>query len=1031
MSPRLALHLLGPPQVQLDEALVLIDRRSGLALLAYLAVEACQRSGQRLSREFLSGLLWPEIDQDKAYTNLRHTLWELHQSLGRGWITAGRTAVEIKSEADIDLDVVRFQELVAQSRQQPVISRRSAILAEAASLYRNHFLTGFSLREASEFNEWVYAQSENYRSQILEVLRMLVEDGCALGQAETVIPHARRLVAFDPLNEAVHRLLMQVYLQAGQPSAALQQYQSCEKILRRELGLDPQPETHQLYKRIRKGASSQAPVPQKTIPKIPKHNLLVQLTSFIGREKECTQVCELLAGQRLVTLTGTGGIGKTRLALQVGEKLLGGFPDGAWFLALDALSQPDQIPNALAALFRIRPVPERSNIEQLLDVLGRRILLLILDNCEHLRDASVRLIGTLLAGCPHLKILTTSREVLGVDGETIYTVPSLSLPEELQVMPLEKKVPEFEALRLFHERAGLVMQAFKLSPENTGIVTAICRCLDGIPLAIELAAARLDILQPHEILEQLRASFALLVQRGHAAVPRHQSMRASMDWSWGLLAEEERVFLRRLSVFVGGWTLEAAQQVCEGQAVQILVALAAKSLIVVQKVEGQATRYRLHEIIRQYAAEKLSQANEADLLRERHLQYYLSLAGQAEIALVGPASAEWMVQLNREDGNLHAALAWAEKTNMQAELNIINCLKTYWSRYDLRESYRLLDMLLNKPAVQAYPAERARALCTQSGFLQLLEQDDAARSASLAGLKLARLCGDKRIEIDNLVDLTYLSGPVEHNEFGQRALNLARALKDPRREALTLAALAWKDRENYSRARLNWEKAFNLFRLLGDTSNLMVNLVDYGYIQFSYGDYGSAQSTFDEALRISQESDFPDYRPAALFSRGIIAMMNGDLDQAHTCLQEAADLTEATGNRRDTFFQRTRLGHLAVRQGALPEAHALFGQTAREFLMDRSEIGLVYTFEGIAALSVTVGRYAIAAGLIGWADDVRRKINDRRPDLEQADIDRLISACVLKMGEEAFADTYDAGQTMSMDGAVTFALESNESVQIN
>jgi len=226
MSPRLALHLLGPPQVQLDEAPVLIDRRSGLALLAYLAVEGGQRSRQSFSRESLSGLLWPDTDQAKAYSNLRHTLWELHRGLGQGWITADRSSVGLNSEADIDLDVVHFERLVAPSRQQPDISRRVALLSEAASLYRNHFLTGFSLREASEFNEWAYSQAESYRGQILDVLRMLVEDTYALGQAEAAIPHARRLVAFDPLNEAAHRLLMQVYLQAGQHSAALLQYQS-------------------------------------------------------------------------------------------------------------------------------------------------------------------------------------------------------------------------------------------------------------------------------------------------------------------------------------------------------------------------------------------------------------------------------------------------------------------------------------------------------------------------------------------------------------------------------------------------------------------------------------------------------------------------------------------------------------------------------------------------------------------------------------------------------------------------------------
>ncbi len=371
MSARLALYFLGTPLLQMDDAPVLIDRRVGMALLAYLAVEEIPHSRQRCSRELLSGLLWPDFDQAKAYSNLRHALWEIQRNLGKGWILAGRASVGINPDADIFLDVVRFQELIAQSRQQSDISQRIPLLVEATSLYRNHFLTGFSLREASEFNEWVYLQAENFRSQMLEALNMLVEATLASGQADAAIPYARRLVAFDPLNEAAHRSLMQVYLQAGQPSAALQQYQSCEKILRRELGLDPQPETHQLYKQIRKGVKL-TPAPKPAVRSAPPHNLPAQLSTFIGREQECAQVCDLLAGHRLVTLTGTGGIGKTRLALQVGEKVLCDYPDGVWMLALEALSDPNQVPHSLAVIFHIREVPARSVMEQLLDVLAAR-----------------------------------------------------------------------------------------------------------------------------------------------------------------------------------------------------------------------------------------------------------------------------------------------------------------------------------------------------------------------------------------------------------------------------------------------------------------------------------------------------------------------------------------------------------------------------------------------------------------------------------------------------------------------------------
>src|SRR5215213_4077691 len=319
MSPRLVLQFLGLPQLHLDDQPIATDRRKAIALLAYLAVNDSDHGSQHYSREALSALLWPDYEQAKAFSNLRRTIWEVHQALGEGWLIAERETVCLNTGTAIDLDVANFQKLLAKSRQQAEPRLRIPLVIDAVKLYRNHFLTGFSLKDAYSFNEWAYAEAEDLRGKLAAALETLSEDYPAIGEAEKAIPYARRLITLDPLNEASHRKLMEVYIQAGQHSAALKQYQACEQILRKELGLDPQPETRALYKKTRRGRGKEQanaiPLEKQDQTRAPAHNLPSPLSTFIGREKEIAQVASLLGKQRLVTLAGAGGIGKTRLAV--------------------------------------------------------------------------------------------------------------------------------------------------------------------------------------------------------------------------------------------------------------------------------------------------------------------------------------------------------------------------------------------------------------------------------------------------------------------------------------------------------------------------------------------------------------------------------------------------------------------------------------------------------------------------------------------------------------------------------------------
>ncbi|HXD11057.1 MAG TPA: BTAD domain-containing putative transcriptional regulator, partial [Anaerolineales bacterium] len=429
LSPRLALHLLGPPRLEIDNSPITIDRRKTLALLAYLAVNRGSHT-----RDYLSALLFPDYDQAKAFTNLRHTLWETQQAIGEGWIVADHETIGLiadtnhltpsaEAERVVWLDVAQFESLITQSRTQNDVSICIPVLTDSVKLYRNHFLTGFSLKDAPNFNEWTIAESENLRHQFASALTRLIDVHCSLSQAETAIPYARRLIALDPLNETSHRLLMQVYIQAGQHNAALKQYKVCEQVLRKELGVDPQPETRALYKQIRKGEFKTIhPVKQKEMG-APQHNLPFQISTFIGREKELDDIANLIANNRLVTLVGTGGIGKTRLSLKVGEGLLKEYANGIWLVELASLSDPSLVPQTVATLFNLVEGSEEPLAETLIRVLRSKTVLLILDNCEHLLDACAHLADALLKNCPNLKILTSSREPLGITGEAQYHVP--------------------------------------------------------------------------------------------------------------------------------------------------------------------------------------------------------------------------------------------------------------------------------------------------------------------------------------------------------------------------------------------------------------------------------------------------------------------------------------------------------------------------------------------------------------------------------------------------------------------------------
>lgn len=463
-----------------------------------------------------------------------------------------------------------------------------------------------------------------------------------------------------------------------------------------------------------------------------RSNLPTFLTSFIGREKEQAEILKLIDKHRLVALVGSGGVGKTRLSLKVGEQMLGDFAHGVWLVELAPILDSVLVPRTTAIAIGLRDEPQRPVIDMLTDYLREKQMLIILDNCEHLLDVCAQVADTLLKRCPRLKILATSREALGILGEAIYRVPSLQLPDLGELLG---KFREYESVRLFEERAQLTQMNFSLTIENISSVAKICNRLDGIPLAIELAAARVNMYSTEQIAARLQQSFHLLTTGNRAALPRHQTLQAAIDWSYNLLSPNEQILFRRLSVFVNGWTLEAAESICSDATIKsedvlnLLSHLVEKSLINIEELRS-ARRYGILETIRQYADEKLMESGEYDSVRDKHMEYFLNLAETAEPHLRRAEQIEWLHQLDAEHDNLRAALAWAMgKPSAEPILRLAGALGTFWYLHGhWLEGANWLDQALSKGWDQnnyTEKAARARTLYRRANLaLQLEEGDD-------------------------------------------------------------------------------------------------------------------------------------------------------------------------------------------------------------------------------------------------------------------------------------------------------------------
>ena len=796
------------------------------------------------------------------------------------------------------------------------------------------------------------------------------------------------------------------------------------------LHLEHEPQwVERLLELARQARLGELPETGKTIT---PNNLPAALTTFIGREKEQAEILQLIGTHRLVTLTGSGGVGKTRISLKVGGQVLDEYANGVWLVELAPLSDPELLPQTVASVFGIVFQATRSPTELLFNFLRLKTALLILDNCEHLLDASAHIADTLLKYCPQLKILATSREALGILGEVVYHMPSLGLPDIQKTLETFR---DYESVRLFEERARLAAPDFKLTMENASAVAQICSRLDGIPLAIELAAARVNMFSTTQIATRLDDRFNLLTSGSRTALPRQQTLRASIDWSWNLLSNPERRLLRRLTVFAGGWTLESAESVCSAEAdisphevSERMTQLVAKSLVIVDRHPGRERRFHLHETIREYALEKLLEADEEETIRGQLLNYFLDVSERAEPALHGPDQIEWYSRLVEERDNLRVALAHASRTDasaadLEAGLTIAAKLVDYWVASDYREGLRWSTEFIQNHASKTFPLARAKTLMTQGWLLWSTQQFEAVRSIAEECLVVFRRFDDQLGEYDALIlmgNMQHFAGDIEQRaEFAQQALALARSMGDDLRQAFALFILGW-DQRDPRRAREHLEEAVVIFRRRGDWRFLAQALGILGLAVLSNGDLESAEELLDEAYEANQRTN-QSAMEYVLTGKGIVCMLRGEYDEARLYLQKNIDNLEKMGNRMGVLWGRTRLAEVALREGRVTEAHQILVDTIKNFHANGNRNGLASALDKMASLYVVTGKPNLAVRLIGWSDATRAAIGDPRPRLEQTDLDRDIAAIKARIGDDAYETAYRAGQGLTLEEAVAFA----------
>jgi predicted ATPase/class 3 adenylate cyclase len=787
---------------------------------------------------------------------------------------------------------------------------------------------------------------------------------------------------------------------------------------------------HYLFQVEVAGLPSDFP-PIRSLDVLP-NNLPRQLTSFIGREKEMAEVKRLLSTAYLVTLTGSGGAGKTRLALQVAADVVEDYRDGVWLAEFAPVADPALVPKTVASTLNVPEQPERELIGTLVAALRAKALLLVLDSCEHLLAACRDLAAALLRTCPQVRLLATSREGLGIPGETLWRVPSLSMPEE--ILPRPEELVLYDALRLFVDRAVATTPGFTVTSENALAVAQVCRRLDGIPLAIELAAARVKVLAVDQIAARLDDRFRLLTGGSRMVLPRHRTLRAAIDWSYGLLSERERAVLRRLSVFAGGWTLEAAEAVCTGGGIEasdvldLLTQLVDKSLVVAQTHGGEA-RYQLLETVREYGRERLHESEAVEQVQRRHRDWYLALTEQVEPKLEGRERETWLDRLERENDNLRAALDWSlEHRDADAVMRLANSLYRFW---DIRgywsEGLHWLEAALSLDSGDPSPM-RARALDAAGALARLLGDTKRAVARLEETVGIYRVLGDKKGMANALLTLGIAAYRQSDYDRAAALLEESTALSRASGDNTTMAfsiyllGILARVRGDYGKAETLCKESLTLSQALGLKWRAGLALDGLGLVALCQGDYERAKSLFQRALDLHEQEGYRYGQAASLNSYSIAAYVQGEYERAGVLSEQSLALSRKTGDKGAIARSLSMLGRVASRQGNFKEAVEKHNESLVMFRDLGERLGIVQALERLG--SVTAASAPIrAARLLAAATSVRETIGAPLPAYDRAEHDTAVDQVRAVLDSAVFSAAWADGRAMTLEQAVEYALD--------
>jgi predicted ATPase/DNA-binding SARP family transcriptional activator/Tfp pilus assembly protein PilF len=1027
-----------------DRALTRFATQKAAGLLAFLAYHP----GRRHPRDQLIALFWPDTDVAKARHSLSQALTFLRRDLGGSDISGNallltdRTTVRLNADV-VATDVAEFREAIAAAGRATELSERRGLLTRAVELYRAPLLDGFC-------DDWVLQERGALAELYFDALRQLLGVLEGEGRFETAIGYARRGVGLDPLREETHRDLMRVLAASGQPEAALRQYREVERRLCEELETRPSAATRALASRIRRIAEETLPsrpalprarqraatrrrpnpAPQRSASDlIQSPSLPVPLTQFFGRQDEMSRLRVLLSDRNhantrahLVTLTGPGGSGKTRLAIEIAAGLRDTFTDGVCFVSLAPIRNPELVLPMIARTLGVRENAGRPLLQILKERLRDRRLLLLLDNFEHVVSAAPE-IADLLASCPRLGVLVTSRMRLNLRGEHSIPVPPLEAPHSdcfegkatnrLNARRLEALASsQYPAVALFLERAREVNPSFVLTDENAPAVAMICRRLDGLPLALELAAAHLRVLPLQALLERLtgrdtsarnggrRSSGSTLqmLTGGARDLPaRQQTLQDTIAWSYDLLAEQEKTLFHRLAVFAGSWSIETAEAICaESEPIfDALLALADRSLVMRQEGEGQ-TRYRMLETIREFALDRLAQSGEEATIRDRHARFFTSLAEEAEAAQCSSEWVdEWPDRLERDLDNIRGALAWlGERGDAEAELRLALALGRFWGEAGrCSEGRDCFLRALARPGAAPPTAARSWALYAAGTLSLTLGDYTPARRLFEEALIVSRAAGEKP------------ALAVTFNNYGLLA----------------------RDGGDYATARRLFEEALAVNRETGDRKSQAPNLCNLAHTLLGEGDYAQAKRLYEEADAIDRE--FGGWGDA-FWGPGVVALKQGDDATARRILEEALERARAVRHQPTMAEVLRHLAQLACRQGEYAQAQAYLeeGLTLSQSLEHLRAI--VYSLQAFAALAVAQSEPERAARLFGAADAILASMGTALSPTDRAEHDNHVSTTRAQLDEAAFAAAWEEGNALTTEEAIELAFaETEESSQ--